>query len=61
MADITKCSTPDCPLAGSCYRKTAVSNLYRQAWGNFPLYGSHCSFYIPTETEKWVTIDVTPL
>lgn len=61
MADITKCSTHNCPLEATCYRKQAVSNPIRQAWGNFPVVGNKCDFYIPTETEKWVTIDVTPL
>lgn len=61
MADITKCSTEDCPLADKCYRKTAINNPLYQAWGNFPIYGSHCAFYIPTETAEWLTIDTTPL
>jgi len=61
MADITKCSTENCPLADTCYRKTAISNLLYQSYGNFPVVGGKCTFYIPTETEKWVTIDTTPL
>lgn len=61
MADITKCSTEDCPLVDKCYRKTAVSNPYRQAWSNFPVVKGKCDFYIPTETAEWVQSDVTPL
>ncbi len=61
MADITKCSIENCPLVATCYRKTAVSNPYYQAWGNFPLENGKCTFYMPTKTEKWMTIDQTPL
>ena len=61
MADITKCLTENCPLAATCYRKTAVPNPYQQAWGNFPVVGNQCSFYMPIKSKKCVTIDETPL
>jgi hypothetical protein len=60
MADITKCSTPDCPLAATCYRKIAVSNPYQQAWGNFPYTKNKCDFFIPID-KKYRKYDQTPL
>ena len=61
MVDITKCSTQNCPLEATCYRKQAVSNPFRQAWGNFPVVGNKCDFYMSTEKEKQVKYDQTPL
>jgi hypothetical protein len=60
MADITKCSTEDCPLASKCYRKTAISDPYRQAWGNFPVVGNKCDFFISID-KKYKRYDQTPL
>jgi hypothetical protein len=60
MADITKCSTLDCPLADKCYRKTAVSNPYQQAWGNFPVVNGKCDFYMSID-KKYKKYDQTPL
>jgi len=35
MADITMCSSEDCPLETICYRKTAPVNEYWQAYAFF--------------------------
>ena len=61
MADITKCSTEACPLAAKCWRKQAPSNPYQQAYGNFPVIEGKCTFYIPTNADKKVKYDDTPL
>ena len=36
MADITKCYGGECPLKPTCYRYTASSNEYAQAFVNPP-------------------------
>lgn len=44
MADITKCDGTGCPLKDRCYRYTAPSNEYRQAWFmNPPIVGKDCN------------------
>ena len=53
MVDITKCSTEDCPLESTCYRKQAISDPYRQAYGNFPVVNNNCNFYM---LEKSLTV-----
>jgi len=35
MADITMCSSTDCPLETLCYRKTAIVNEYWQSYSQF--------------------------
>lgn len=35
MADITKCGTAGCPLAGKCYRKTAPDTSEWQSYAFF--------------------------
>ena len=45
MADISKCSTKDCPLRKKCYRHTATENDFWQSW----------SSWTPTkEKRKWI-------
>lgn len=34
MADITMCSTNNCPMRASCYRVKAKDDVY-QSWANF--------------------------
>lgn len=35
MADLTKCSQTNCPMADKCYRVQAESNPHWQSWSNF--------------------------
>ena len=35
MPDITKCANKTCPLRDTCYRFTATSSSFRQAYCNF--------------------------
>jgi hypothetical protein len=35
MADITKCTSMNCPYRNSCYRALAVENNNYQSWTNF--------------------------
>ena len=53
MADITKCSTENCPLADTCWRKQAPSNEYYQAWQDFS-FNSSCDFYIERSEQKFL-------
>lgn len=47
MADISKCKGEDCPRKYTCYRFTAPSSEYRQAWlGINPLDDEgNCEYY----------------
>jgi len=46
MPDIDMCSTPDCPLAETCYRKQAVPTPEYQWYGEF-------QFAIQPDGECW--------
>ena len=35
MADITKCEGKNCKLKKDCYRYTAISSPFVQAWSDF--------------------------
>ena len=35
MADITMCSSPNCPQYDFCYRAQAPINMEGQSWANF--------------------------
>ena len=54
MADITKCSTENCPLESTCYRKQAISNPYQQAYGNFPVVNNNCNFYMSDPNKQYL-------
>jgi len=41
MADITKCAGQGCDIKEQCYRYTAPSSEYRQAWNEFWVYLKH--------------------
>jgi len=50
MADITMCTTKDCPFEQTCYRKTAIPTIGRQVYQAFPLSRTltglpYCEFY----------------
>jgi len=50
MADITMCSTTDCPLSKTCYRKLACTNEHWQSYCAFSWCVDHegnpkCDFY----------------
>ncbi len=60
MTDITKCSTLNCPLEFTCWRKQAPSSQYQQSWGNFPFTKGKCDFFIPID-KKYRKYDQTPL
>jgi len=52
MPDITMCKGSDCPLASTCYRHTAKSNPYRQAYFYAPPWDEetkNCDYYLPNE------------
>ena len=36
MPDITMCDSNNCPMSGTCYRKTAESNKFRQSYFTIP-------------------------
>lgn len=48
MADITMCTSINCPLAEKCYRKLAVKNLYYQSYADFKPDNGECEGYITT-------------
>lgn len=35
MADITMCTSNNCPMRASCYRIKAKADEYAQSWSNF--------------------------
>lgn len=49
MADITMCTSIDCPLAKKCYRKLAAKNLYYQSFAEFKHENDKCEGYIPAD------------
>lgn len=55
MADITKCSSVNCPYKNTCYRVLAVNNGIYQSWLNFEYTCNEVSGfedYIPMDDRK---------
>lgn len=54
MADITICTTENCPLAGECYRKLAPKgNIYKAFNPRTTANGqTHCPGFIPAKNEQ---------
>jgi hypothetical protein len=52
MSDISKCDGKDCSRKESCYRFTAPSNPYRQAYMSPKERGEKCEHYWEAEKQE---------
>lgn len=58
MADITKCQGRNCKLKETCYRYTAKSDEYWQAWSEFDIGEKPCIHYWKLKKMKENSIEM---